>query len=296
MLEALNGQIFEMTVELEKVQKQVASLSASRNDTILSADKIVWDKKVEADNIIVAAQAQADQIIAEAQDIRDKAAEEREILNKRSAEIHAQAQAIPDGIATLEKDRKDFEDEKVKARADIKAEQDAFFSKNQAVDTRMGEANSLKESFLAREKELSGKIAEYTALIETNAQKNSELTTREVKVGDRESKVSEREQKAADAEATNKLAAEGIEKAKIDLSGREVAANNLQAENNIRKEALDAKEIDLNSKSDALKLGQKQLKEEQDAVKDKAKVNALKEKDIDDKIRTLEKLRGQPEK
>ncbi len=295
-LESIQNQIIGAFAELENIQKQIKTLSASRDEDIKSVDVIIMEGKNKADGIVAAAKARADQILAEANDSRQKAAEEREILNQLSLSLAAREKAIPDGIAQLQADRQAFEDARKGKLEELDAKIKAVGETQAKLESQMAIVTSVQVSNEEKAKEVDAQIIELAALIESNKTALAQNTAKENEIIAREAVVDNRVKEAAEGKQANKVEAEALQKAKDALSKKDVEVNKTASDTEALKASLDAQAADIKSKNDALQAGMATLKEGQDALADKVRANALKERDIDDKIKTLKSLREQPVK
>jgi hypothetical protein len=295
-LESLQNQIIGASIELENIQKQIKTLSESRDGDIKSVDKIIWDGKKKADDMVVAAKAQADQIIAEANDSKQKAAEEREILNQLSLDLATREKAIPDGIAQLQADRQAFEDARKGKLEELDVQVRAVLETKVELNSQMAIVTSAQASNEEKAKKVDAQIIDLAALIESNKTKAAENAAKENELIAREAVADNRAKEVADGKEANKVEAEALQKAKDALSTREAEVNKTASDSAALKTSLDAQAADIKAKNEALQTGMATLKEGQDALADKVRANALKERDIDEKIKTLKSLREQPVK
>jgi DNA repair exonuclease SbcCD ATPase subunit len=295
-LEGIIQQIGEASIELEGIQKQIKTLAASRDSDIKSVDKIIWDAKGEAGKIVTAAKAESDQILAAANESKTQAADERAILNQLSLDLAAREKVIPDGLAQLQKDRDDFE----KARSGKLEELDAQIKtvkETQAkLEAQMAIVTSVQVSNDEKAKKVDAQIIELASLIENNKTKAETNSAKESELIAREAVLDNRAIDVEKDKVANKAEAERLLGVNNDLSAREVQVNKTASDNEARKISLDAQEKEISDKNAVLQTGMSTLADGQDALKDKVRANALKERDIDDKIKTLKTLREQPVK
>jgi hypothetical protein len=295
-LEGIIQQIGEASIELEGIQKQIKDLSASRDSDIKSVDKIIWDAKGEAGKIVTAAKAEADQILAAANESKQKAAEEREILNQLSLDLAGRERVIPDGIAQLQRDRDDFESARKGKLEELDSQINTVKETQAKLESQMAIVTSVQVSNDEKAKKVDAQIIELAGLIEDNKNKAAMNVAKENELIARETVVDNRAKEAAEGKKANEVEAERLQGVNNDLSAREAQVSKNASDNEARRISLDAQEKDIKSKNEALQTGMVTLKEGQDALADKVRANTLKERDIEDKIKTLKSLREQPVK